>query len=109
MQLRTLSKNYFEKKDLKEGDVVLVLTEKITKLDWPIAVVDEVLKGRDGKVRSVWLRFPINAQHITNTGVVKTQHKRVKRGIEQVSLLEEALDEHQFNQTEQENSNQDED
>ena len=100
MQLRALSKHYFERRDLKEGDVVLLLTEKLTKLDWPIGVVDEALKGRDGRVRSVWIRLPINAKHITDKGKAKTQHKRIKRGIEQVSLLEEALDEHLNKQTE---------
>ena len=105
MQLRTLSKNYFERKDLKEGDVVLLLTKKITKLDWPIAIVDETLQGRDGKVRSVWLRLPIQANNITDQGRSKTQHKRVNRGIVQVTLLEEALDKHllQHNKTSQSN------
>ena len=100
MQLRSLSKHCFERRDLKERDMVLLLTEKLTKLDWPIGVVDEALRGRDGKVRSVWIRLPINAKHITDKGKAKTQHKRIKRGIEQVSLLEEALDEHLNKQTE---------
>ena len=98
LQLRTL-KNYFEKEDLKEGDLVLLIKERITKTDWPMAVVDEVIKGRDGKVRSVWLRLPISADKITDRGEAQTQHKRIKRGIEQVSLLEEALVKQHHKQT----------
>ena len=64
-----------------------------------MAVVDEVIKGRDGKVRSVWLRLPISAEKITDKGEAQTQHKRIKRGIEQVSLLEEALDKQHHKQT----------
>ena len=76
VQLRTLSKNYLETKNLKEENVVLLLTDKITKLDWPIAIVHEILQGRDGKVRSVWLRLPIEAKNITDKGRSKTQHKK---------------------------------
>ena len=65
--------------------------------------MDEALKGRDGRVRSVWVRLPVNAKHITDKGKAKTQHKRIKRGIEQVGLLEEAPDEHLRKQTKTQN------
>ena len=47
MQLRQLTKNYSNNKDLKKGDLVLLLRERIIKLQWPMAVVEETLKGRD--------------------------------------------------------------
>ena len=92
MQLRQLTKNYCNKKDLQKGDLVLLLRERINKLHWPIALVEEVFKGRDGKTRSIGLRLPISADNITKEGKHLTQHKYVRRGIEQVSLLEEALE-----------------
>ena len=94
VQLRQLTKNYCNSKDLKKGDLVLLIRERINKLHWPIAIVEEALPGRDNKTRSVWLRLPITSDNITKEGKHLTQHKYVKRGIEQVSLLEEALEEH---------------
>jgi len=96
--LRELTKNYCVKQNLKKGDVVLDLIDRKTKLDWPIRVVHEALEQRkagekETKVRSVWLRHPIPADKITDKGKHRTQHKYTKRGIEQVSLLEEALEE----------------
>ena len=98
--LRELTKNYCEKTDLKKGDVVLDLLsykEKSSRSFWPLAVVEQALKGRvagkEDKVRSVWLRHPIPAEKITKEGKQLTQHKYSRRGIEQVSLLEEVLEE----------------
>ena len=70
-----------------------MIKERITKLQWPLAVVQEVCMGRDGNVRSVWLRLPIPANKITKEGKYLTQHKYVRRGIEQISLLEAAFEE----------------
>ena len=53
VQLRQLTKNDCNIKYLKKGDLVLVLRERINKLHWPIAIVEEALKGRDNKSRSV--------------------------------------------------------
>ena len=83
---------------LKEGRYSIRLNRQKKKLDWPIRVVHEALEQRkagekEPKVRSVWLRHPISADNITDKGKHLTQHKYTKRGIEQVSLLEEALEE----------------
>ena len=96
--LRELTKNYCVTRNLKKGDVVLDLIDRKTKLDWPIRIVHKALEQRkagekEPKVRSVWLRHPISADNITDKGKHLTQHKYTKRGIEQVSLLEEALEE----------------
>ena len=96
--LRKLTKNYCAKRDLKEGDVVLDLLDRKNKLEWPIRIVHEAMKARasgekEPKVRSVWLRHPIPADKVTDEGKHLTQHKYTRRGIEQVSLLEEALEE----------------
>ena len=92
MQLRELTKNYCVKRNVKKGDLVLDLVSRITKRHWPLAIVEEALEGRGG-VRSVWLRQPLPANKVTKEGRQLTQHKYVKRGIEQISLLEEALEE----------------
>ena len=96
--LRKLTKNYCAKRDLKEGDVVLDLLDRKNKLEWPIRIVHEAMKARasgekEPKVRSVWLSHPIPADKVTDEGKHLTQHKYTRRGIEQVSLLEEALEE----------------
>ena len=96
--LRKLTKNYCAKRDIKEGDVVLDLLDRKNKLEWPIRIVHEALKARapgekEPRVRSVWLRHPIPSDKVTDEGKHLTQHKYTKRGIEQVSLLEEALEE----------------
>ena len=92
-----LTKNYCTKRDIKEEDLVIDLLDRKTKLEWPIRVVHEALKARapgekEPKVRSVWLRHPIPAEKVTDDGKHKTQHKYTKRGIEQISLLEEVLE-----------------
>ena len=51
------------------------------------------MAGKEDKVRSVWLRHPIPAEKVTKEGKQLTQHKYSRRGIEQVSLLEEVLEE----------------
>ena len=95
-----MTKNYCEKTDLKKGDVVLDLLsykEKSSRSFWPLAVVEQALKGRvsgkEDKVQSVCWRHPIPAEKITKEGKQLAQHKYSRRGIEQVSLLEEVLEE----------------
>ena len=72
------------------------LLAQTNKLDWPIRVVHEALiarvPGKEAKVRSVWLRHTIPANKVTDKGKHLTQHKYSRRGIEHVSLLEEALE-----------------
>ena len=101
LQLRSLTKNYVQTKDLNEEDVALLPIERISKLHWALPVVQGALKARDGKVRSEYLRLPIKADRIDNKGIPKTEHKYIKSGIEQVSLLEEALDQHYHKTTHQ--------
>lgn len=62
--LRQLTKNYCPKRDLRVGNIVLVLTHRINKRQWPLVYVVGVLRGRsregeEGKVRSLWLRHPV--------------------------------------------------
>ena len=96
--LHKVTKNYCAKRDLKEGDVVLDLLDRKNKLEWPIRIVHEALKARapaekEPKVRSVLLRHPITADKVTDEGKHLTQLKYTRRCKEQVSLLEEALEE----------------
>ena len=88
--LRQLTKNYSVRRDIQVGDIVLDLTQRVNKRQWPLAYVEGVLRGRgkEGRVRSVWLRHPIPHDKITKEGKHLTQHKYTKRGIEQISLLE---------------------
>ena len=76
---------------------MLAYKETSSRSLWPLAIVEQALKGRvsgkEDKVRSVWLRHPIPAEKVTKEGKQLTQHKYSRRGIEQVSLLEEALEE----------------
>ena len=51
------------------------------------------MAGKEDKIRAVWLRHPIPAEKVTKEGKQLTQHKYSRRGIEQVSLLEEVLEE----------------
>ena len=76
---------------------MLDLLERKTKLDWPIRIVHEALTGRrpgekEERVRSVWLRHPIPASKVTDKGRHLTRHKYTKRGIEHISVLEDALE-----------------
>ena len=104
--LRELTKNFVQKTDLKKGDVVLDLLaykEKSANRFWPIAIVEEALKGRQAgddtaKVRSVWLRHPIPANKVTMDGKKLTQHKLTRRGIEHVSLLEAVFEDSNTNE-----------
>ena len=96
--LRVLTKNYCAKRDIRVGDIVLDLTQRVNKMQWPLAYVEGVLKdrakeGEKGKIRSIWLRHPIPHHQITKEGKQLTQHKITKRGIEQVSLLEANIEE----------------
>ena len=73
--------------NVKENDCVLVLTERITKRDWPIGAINQVLLGRDGLARSVEVRLPLKASEIDDNGKHKTQYKVIRRGIESIIPL----------------------
>ena len=66
---------------------MLVLTEKITKRDWLIGTVNQLLRGRDGLVRSIEVRLPLKASQVNDDGTHKTQYKIIRRGIENIIPL----------------------
>lgn len=55
-QLTTFSKTKVKKNNLKVGDVVLVTSENKSRLEWPIAVIEKLIPGRDQVVRLVELK-----------------------------------------------------
>lgn len=42
---------------VKKGDVVIIKSDERSRGKWPLGVVEELYKGRDGVVRAVKLRF----------------------------------------------------
>ncbi|KAL3205697.1 hypothetical protein MRX96_040700 [Rhipicephalus microplus] len=48
------------KKDIKEGDVVLIRDEEANRSDWPIGVVTQSLPSADGMVRRVEVKIARN-------------------------------------------------
>ena len=93
-----VNKELLRKKRNKEGDVVPDLLDRKNKVEWIIRIVHMALKARapeekEPRVRSVWLRRPIPADKVKHESKHLTQHKYTMRGIEQVSLPEEALEE----------------
>ena len=74
------------RENLKENDYALVLTEKITKRDWPIGAINQLLMGRDGLVRSVEVRLPLKAHQVDDDG--KHKHSIKSSGEElKISFL----------------------
>ena len=51
------------RRDLAEGDVVMVLDEKLPRGTWPLGRIVEVVKSTDGHVRSVKLRTENGVYH----------------------------------------------
>ena len=89
LSLRNRTKNYLTTRDLKEGDRVLLLKERNSKFEWPIAVVHNTFPTqRDKKVRTIEVRLPPKAHTITDKGKRKSPYIILTRGINQVSLLE---------------------
>ena len=60
---------------------------KITKRDWPIGAINQLLRGRDGLVRSVEVRLPLKASQVDDDGTHKTQYKIIRRGVEHIIPL----------------------
>ncbi|KAJ8978051.1 hypothetical protein NQ317_015232 [Molorchus minor] len=54
-QLIIRSKNHF-KSEIKVGDVVLIGSDALKRLDWPLGVVTEVFPGKDSAIRVVRLK-----------------------------------------------------
>ncbi len=53
--------------ELQVGDVVLIQEDNVKRLNWPIAVIESLLKGRDGKVRAATVRMFNNAAKLATT------------------------------------------
>ncbi|XP_068232198.1 uncharacterized protein [Palaemon carinicauda] len=49
-------KGFNKKCDLSKGDLVLIKEDNLPRLKWPLGVIVDVFKGRDGLVRSVRLK-----------------------------------------------------
>lgn len=74
--LSSLSKNKgiaSTSKDVKVGSIVLLLNERKTRDDWPIARVERVFNNKDNVVRSVELSLP------TNVNETKKRSKNLPR------------------------------
>ena len=79
---------------------MLLLQERKNRLDWPIGRVESTVKSRDGKIRSCWIRLPIKCEQVSGDKGLKatTTQKYIKRGIEQLALLEEDLRQREVSQ-----------
>ena len=63
----------FRGRNLREGDVVLVITESLARGNWPIGIVCKCFQDEDGLVRTV---------------EVRTRNGLIKRDVRQLSFLE---------------------
>ena len=52
---------------VKVGDVVLIQEDNVKRLNWPIAVIESLLKGKDGNVRAETVRTFNKAGKFTTT------------------------------------------
>ena len=52
---------------VKVGDVVLIQEDNVKRLNWPIAVIESLLKGKDGNVRAATVRTFNKAGKFTTT------------------------------------------
>ena len=52
---------------VKVGDVVLIQEENVKRLNWPIAVIESLLKGKDGNVRAAIVRMFNKAGRLATT------------------------------------------
>ena len=86
--LRKYNNKTQPQRNLTQCDYVLVLTEKITKMSWPVGIITDVFMGRDGLVRTVEIKMPLKSSDIDTKGRPKIQYKVLRRGIESVILLE---------------------
>ena len=88
--IRKFSKQNNIEENLKVNDLVLVLTEKVNKFDWPIGRVSNVHKGRDGNARTVEIQIPTKAYLLDDKAKPLTQYKYLTRGIQNISLFKAA-------------------
>ena len=74
-QLTIRQKWLEEKPPLGVGDIVLMSEDNVKRGNWPLAVVEEIHKGKDGLIRTVTIR---------------TKSGRRRRSVQKLYLLEEA-------------------
>ena len=53
--------------EVKVGDVVLIQEDNVKRLNWPIAVIESLLKGRDGNIRAATVRMFKKAGKLATT------------------------------------------
>ena len=98
--LASLSKNKrVDNKDVKNGDVVLLLNERHSRETWPIARVVQVFKSKDGVVRSVECKMANaiktkpdkkNAREkdqLSMSDSLKIKIRTTTRGVENIAIL----------------------
>ena len=91
--LRKRTKDYLEKRDLKVGDMVL-LNREVRANEWPVGIISDVLPTKqDGKTRTVEIRRALKASEVGHDGKPTTSHIYVRRGINEISLLEAVTEE----------------
>ena len=61
--LQERQKWHVRRRDLKPGDVVMTLDEKLPRGTWPLGRVMEVIKSSDGQVRSVKVKTESSVYH----------------------------------------------
>ena len=79
------------------------MNQRASRIECPIARVEEVIQSRDGHVRSCWLRMPIDGKQVLDkerkTKKIKPP-KLVRRGIEELCLLESDIEQREVTQNE---------
>ena len=59
--------------EIKVGEVVLIEEDNVKRLNWPIAVIESLLKGKDGNVRAATVRM------FNKVGRLATTRRAVQR------------------------------
>ena len=98
--LASLSKNKrIDNKDVKNGDVVLLLNERHSRQEWPIARVVQVFKSKDGVVRSVECKMAnaiktrsdkknaTDKDLLSMSESLKIKIRTTTRGVENIAIL----------------------
>ena len=98
--LASLSKNKrIDNKDVKKGDVVLLLNERHSRQEWPIARVVQVFKSKDGVVRSVECKMAnaiktrsdkknaTDKDLLSMSESLKIKIRTTTRGVENIAIL----------------------
>ena len=89
--LKERTHNLHQTKEFERGDVVLLINERRNRLAWPLARVVETYPSRDGRVRSVLLKRGIQLKD--KDIKPNSTPKFIKRGVENLALLESAGEE----------------